>query len=168
MEKSVIDVIQAVVDDMTTTRKLLYGSANEVVLKLSIMAKTAATNAKRYPLVALFTDIPERKGEMTGIQSTITIPTILFVHVTKKEYMAEQRKEKVFDLVLQPMYEQFMEALQRSTDVRVMDWRQVPHTKTDRFSWGKSAIFTENNAGTEFIDAIEIQNLQLSIYRKHC
>jgi hypothetical protein len=167
MERNVIDIIQAVVTSMSTPAPtFVYGDMNEVVQKIHLLSQTPALNAARYPLIAMFTDVTEQKGNQAGIQASITIAHILFVHVTIKNYHAEQRKEKVFKPVLQPMYELFLQKLAESTAVQSIDWKQIKHNKTDRYSWGKSAFFQDNNLTVENCDAIHVEQLQISVLRK--
>jgi len=158
------DVLAAIADEMKI--KFMFGPVDEVIMKLSAMSKTPTTNTKRYPLLVLFTDVAEQRGQDVGTSATITIPSIIIAHVTLQSYTAEQRMEKVFKPVLLPLYEMFLSELEENTTTQVLSRNLIPHTKINRLAWGRTALFTERDAGTDFIDAIEIQNLQLSLYYK--
>ena len=146
----------------------MFGDVQEVVTKLSIMSKESTTVKKKYPLIALFTDIPETRGERTDVQSRVVIPTLIIATFTSKNYHANERMEKSIKAKLQPIYDEFMKQIELNEDFLVLSEMLIKHTKINRLSWGQSAIFTVNNLGSDFIDAIEIQNLELMIKRKIC
>jgi hypothetical protein len=164
----IVDIIQDVVGEMTGTINFVYGDPTEVVTKLAAMSKTAATAAKKYPLVALFTDIEETNTGDSGQMYQVNIPSIIFACWTDPKYMAEQRMTRSIKATLQPLYEQFLQKIAADGRFAVPDWRKIPHTKINRLSWGRSAVFSANNLSNDFIDAIEIQNLTIIAYRDNC
>lgn len=145
-----------------------YGSVSELITKLSIMSKYKDSAEKKYPLIALFTDIEEKRGVQVNIQSEVIIQSIIFATFTSKDYHSEERMENSIKSILHPIYQEFLEQLKRSGYFLIVDSKLIPHTKINRLSWGKSAIFTANNLGTDYIDAIEITNLNLKIKTKIC
>jgi hypothetical protein len=164
----IIDIIEDVVGAMSTPPNFVFGDPVEVITKLSQQSKTAATAAVKYPLVALFTDIEETNTGDTGYMYEVNIPTVIFACWTDSKYMAEQRLARSIKATLQPLYVEFLQKIAADGRFAVTDWRQIPHTKINRLSWGRSAVFSANNVSNDFIDAIEIQNLSLRVYRNNC
>jgi hypothetical protein len=146
----------------------MFGDVNEVVSQLNQLSMTAETVVKKYPLIALFTDIEEQRGTSEDIQSEMRINTIVIATFTKNVYFARERIEKSFKPVLIPIYLEFLKQIDSGNEFKTYGWRDIQHTKLDRLSWGKSALFTDRGAGTDFIDAIEIRNLNLKLNWKIC
>jgi hypothetical protein len=145
----------------------LYGDVNEVIQKLYDMSKTASTSVNKYPVVAMFTDIPDDRGDRPDIQCDVTIPGIIIATETKQSYQAENRLSKI-ESVLKPIYAELLDNIAKHSAFTDTDATLIIHTKINRLSWGKSAIFSDRNLGIDFIDAIELQNVQLSIKWKIC
>ena len=76
--------------------------------------------------------------------------------------------DKSVKLILQPIYDEFLKQIKLNENFVHPSDLLIRHTKINRLSWGQSAIFTLNNLGSDFIDAIEIQNLELLVKRKIC
>lgn len=146
----------------------LFGSVNEVVTRLSQMSKKKESAELKYPLVALFTDIRERKGTQANVQCVATLPSIIIATFTDKNYSSEERKEKSFKPTLEPIYNTFMQELHGHTAVMSYSPELIVHDYYERYNWGRFAIFTENNLGSDFIDAIELINIELTINKKIC
>jgi len=161
--KELVDIFKDIATEMEI--KYIYGGVDECILKIHTMSKTPATNEKRFPCLVLFTDIPEVRGDDAGIEMKVTIPSLIICTATLQKWDAEERMQKNFKEVLLPKYRELLQQLEYNTDLATLSSDLLQHTKINRMSWGKSALFTENNMGTEFIDAIEIQNLQLSVYK---
>ena len=131
------------------------------------MSKTASTSVNKYPVVALFTDILEDRGIRSDIQSDVTIPALVIATETKQSYQAENRLSKI-ETILKPVYAELLANICQHSAFTDTEPTLIKHTKVNRLSWGKSAIFSDRNLGIDFIDAIELQNLQLSIKWKIC
>jgi len=162
---NIVKIIGEVCDNVGSVNSYIYGSLQEVVVKLSQMSKTQATAAKKYPLIALVTDIRETDSTRPDIDKEPTIESLIICTYTKQSYMADERADNTF-VTLEAIYESFMTELKKHKLVNCYDY--IPHVKVRRYSWGKSALFTEAGISTDFIDAIEIQNLQLSIFKEIC
>lgn len=159
------EIVQKVQSKMGKEIFFTFGNATEISEKLILMSQFAESAKKKYPLFAVFTDIKESKGNEVAHFAEVDIDTIVIATFTDKNYHSEQRLELTIKPVLVPIYEEFLEQLAKSSYFTFTDKRQILHDKTDRLSWGQSAIFTDNNFASDFIDAIEINNLKLIIKR---
>ena len=89
-----------------TSYNFQYGPVAEVIETLKDMAKDPTESAKKYPLIALFTDIPEVRGDpayYAEINAGLIIATI-----TEQTYRAADREALIFVPVLYPIYSEFL------------------------------------------------------------
>jgi hypothetical protein len=144
-----------------------YGHPLEIIESIQAMAKSRTTEGRRFPLIALFMDFDETKGQRPDVQSEVSLHVVIATS-TKPQLKAKQRYDETFRTRLYPIYEAFIQSIQSSgyfTDVQEL----VPHTKTDRLYWGKTGLYGgAANVFNDFIDAIEITNLKLSTKQNTC
>lgn len=138
-----------------------YGHISEIVDKLSELTNGGILAYQKYPLIALFNDFEERKFEggksasLNLIIANLTIPT----------YVAKDRYDNNFKPVLYPLLYNFEKALLKSKSVETINFE---YTKIDRLFWGKEGLYkNEGNIFNDFIDAIEINNLELK-FKNNC
>jgi hypothetical protein len=119
-------------------------------------AIVASTKAGKYPLVALFQDIPEQRGT-SGYYATVTIPKISIAVLTVSTDPVLKRYDTNFRPTLYPIYYEFLRQLCRHKNIIANDPNAIPHTKYDRP--GSQPAGQNMN---DYLDAIEISNLQLT------
>ena len=146
----------------------MYGPIYEIIDKLSIMGESVESSGKKYPMVAIVTDVTERKGERSDIISSVSLPSVIFACVTDPKLMVEDRYENSFKPILQPLYEEWINQLSKAPELETADKLLLKHTKTDRLWWGKSQLWTARQVAVDNIDAIEVNNLEFLIRRKTC
>lgn len=128
---------------------------------------------QRYPLIALFLDIEE-----PVIKGVINYKlNLVIVAKTSPNDSAVQRYQdtKTFKTVLYPLYNAFMGSL---SDSGLFMWPEVAdrpkHSKIDRPFWGKAVTDelgvkqTDANIFNDFLDAIQIKNLEINQKLKYC
>lgn len=133
-----------------------YGRSIQVLSKLIELNNAISTVEKnsKYPLFALFMDFPESHN--TAYSFTVTFPKIAIATITNSTDDAPKRYGLTFKPILYPIYDEFMRQLVRHKNiVAVPD--SIPHIK-----WDRPGTAPEGKAFTDFVDAIEIQNLQLT------
>lgn len=142
----------------------MYGHRKEIANRLNLKGKDSTEKFKKYPLIALRLDIPER---VVGKVSHYTL-NLAIIHATKIKYLAEDRYTNVFKPILYPIYELFFEELRNSGGFWWTGNQDRPeHTKIDRPYYGTPN--TEGNSKSIFtdpLDAIEIVDLRISKYHK--
>lgn len=142
------------------------GHPLEVIKELQKLGEGVNTKSQRYPLVALFRDFPEEIGVTVGIASEATVNMIIATR-TDPNYNSEKRKEKIFKPILYPIYEALIERL--SKNPAFMGQGTVRHRKIDHYFWGRESVYgSEANIFKDWIDCIEIKNLNLKLYQKNC
>ncbi len=147
----------------------LYGHPVEIIQTMMEWSKDPGTDGtdgkyNMYPLVMLYTDIPEviDRG-VSGYYATVTMQMVI-AYMTSPTLKAAQRLEQNFKPILQPIYEGLMQGIMRSGAFAIQAQKRIPHTKYDRYFWGKTGLYGNSaNMFNDFIDAIEIQNLTLRV-----
>lgn len=163
----IVDMFGTIVANVTTNLgypvNYLYGHPIEIISQLQEMSK-GANKANRFPVVCLFQDFDEKKG--AGQLTEVSL-NIIIANMTKPDYVAPQRYAKNFKPYLYPIYDELL--YQISNTFAVADMSMIEHTKTDRLFWGKSALYgNEGNTFNDFLDAIELTNLKLSLNQINC
>lgn len=160
-----IDVFQELVQK---TSQKVYGSPDVIdfqpgrptqilteVQKITNAIKTE-TRGKRYPLFALFYDFPQDKGG--GYPTSVTIPKISIACLTNMTDPVLARYPKTFKPILYPIYEEFLRQLTRHKNIVGNDPAAFPHKL-----WERPGSQPEGQTLNDYLDALEIMNLQLTI-----
>ncbi|GAC1392813.1 MAG: hypothetical protein NVSMB46_09590 [Candidatus Saccharimonadales bacterium] len=121
----------------------------------------------KYPLIHLVRDFPEDRGQDAGVYATATLG-IVFIHQTVNTYKIDDRDEKVFKPVLIPIYEEFLRQLWKSSWTFGNDKGQYKHRKINRAFWGNRNLQGAKNMLNDYVDAIEVINLQLKFNFSNC
>jgi len=163
----IVDIFTTIVANVSTelgyTVNYLYGHPVEIISQLQEMSK-GTNKANRFPVVCLFQDFDEKlgAGQLTEVSLNIVI-----ANLTDPKYVAPQRYAKNFKPYLYPIYDELL--YQISNTFSVADMSMIEHTKTDRLFWGKSALYgNEGNTFSDFLDAIELTNLKLTLNQEQC
>lgn len=144
-----------------------YGPYKEVFGNLVQMTKTNDTSVKKYPLVWLVLPLFERMGNEIGVYGVEPIRIIIarWGNATDK---TPTRYEKNFKKFLYPIYMELLN--QFSLDKRLLktDSNGFKHTKIDWPYWGGDNPAPDVNVLSDFVDAIEIKDLELKIKLSNC
>ena len=164
----IYDQFTVIVADVATKLeidiKYIWGHPLEVSDQLDQLSKMPTKAAKKYPLIALFTDIQEQHDTKISIK----IHLIIAVN-TLARYTAIERATLNFKPTLYPIFEQLKKSICRSGYFVEGYSDRLVMTKTDRFRYGKTGIYA--NSGEIFkdkIDCIEIENLNLTMLKQSC
>lgn len=140
------------------------GTPLEITDVLDVMGMQPTGDPKRFPLVGVFVPIREGKGRQIGIDGIEGIRMCIAM-VSNHTDRTPDRYVKNFKPILYPIYYEFLNQL--SLDKRIMNTgaNSFKHTKID---WPYYNPDQEKNAFNEYVDAIEIRDLELLINLKHC
>lgn len=139
-----------------------HGTPIEIINRLSEKGIVNSYKYKRYPLIALFEDIPAKSGK-GGISLEATA-TLIFAVETDPNYTASQRYQHSFDPILTPLYELFIKYLRKSQYILTMP--NLKYEPIYHVFWGRQGLYgKEGNIFNDYLDAIELKNLELKIYR---
>lgn len=162
VEQKVLTTLQQVNSDIKTIH---YEHGHYIEINTTLQERDASKSFfnKKYPLVALFEDIKE--VQKFGYKECSLTMVICFS--TKEEYKSEDRYNDVIKPILEPIYLELLNQLQSHPDL--MGYENPPHNKINRPYWG---VPTKNgnieNIFSDFLDAIEINNLKLKYKDTNC
>jgi hypothetical protein len=149
----IVDIIGECVPDFV---KYTYGRQIQI---LDYLQKMNVEGTTKYPLVALYMDFPEKRD--TGYYCIVTIPKILIACMTTSTDPPKVRYDVTFKPILYPIYYLFLRYLSEHLSVVENDVDELPHTKYDRPGTMPTGV-----GQNEYIDAIEINNLTLTIVQQ--
>ena len=173
---AVLSTIQANESEALQLPSLIQGISyqkchfRELIENLIQADKSSTARYEKYPLIYLMRDFKERRGREAGIYAEVSL-RIIIVHQTQQTYKITDREAKVFKPVLYPIYYEFMNQLFLHPMVNsATDTDGITHDKWDRSYWGRNLQQGEQKQVlTDFVDAIEIENLALKItFPKTC
>lgn len=175
-------VVNAVSDEVTPYLKtidesiervhFMAGHPLEVTNRLTIKDDNGLY-LEKYPLIALFHDFDEQRGRQIGEYARLNLRLII-ANNTSSDFIADQRYEKNFKPILYPIYESLLKQI---TLAKKDKWKyfnmygsdSIPHIKTDRLFWGTPTAYANTaNIFNDYLDCIDIRNLELSINIKNC
>lgn len=140
-----------------------YGHYNELTEELIQEDQSQEERFNKYPRIWLRTDFRERRGQQPGIYAEVFL-NVIIMHHTDRNYKSTQRKANVFEPVLYPIYYEFVNQLYQHPLIHVISDEMIPHDKYDRYYWGN----TKQGKTNDFVDGIELDNLQLKINFENC
>lgn len=159
----VVDVIKDIVESMASTVYFMHGHPVDVVNQLSVKNQDKSLKFQRFPLIALFHDFTEAKGNDMRVNSEVNL-NLIIATTTNPSYTPDQRYENSFSTVLYPLYNELLSLIAQSCMFLNTAPDMIPHDKTDRLFWGKTGLYGNvGNMFNDYIDAIEISNLNLQI-----
>lgn len=146
-----------------------YGHLLEIVETLSQKTTAGGDFAyKKYPLVALLLDVPEEHGREIGVYAKYRLH-IIIARGTKPTFKAPERDEYNFRPVLMPIYLEFIRQLKASKAFSILDEYSIPNEKINRYYWGRDGLAgKEGNVFNDWVDCIEIKNLELKLNINYC
>ncbi len=154
----------------TKIQKIRYSksSYNELLENLAQADGSPEERFNKYPLIHLVQDVVVDRGSEVGVYGTASL-NIVFIHQTEQTYKIEDRDEKVFKPVLWPMYYDFLAQLYNSGWVVFNDVGEYRHQVIKRAFWGNRKLKAAGEMIlNDFVDAIEVRNLNLKFYFKNC
>lgn len=179
MEKPIVNIIQEVVDNVSINTltylqsinskyegvRYDYGHPSDIVGKLVQLSNTDTNRFKKYPLIGLFLDFKQTRGQYINIASGGRLN--LFIAIgTVATYTPQQRTQQSFVPIIYPIYEEFIKQLLKHPNVVKPNNGIFEHDFTDRYQWGKGGLEYYNNGQknifNDFIDASEITGLDVS------
>jgi hypothetical protein len=143
-----------------------YGNYSEVVKNLTDKGRATTTaSRKKYPLIWLVMDFPERfSGGNTDYYCELPNLQLLIVMGTSKTESTAKRYEKYFLPRLYPIYEQLKKQMVDSGFFTLLSTEAIPHEKIDRPYWGgQDSGDGKTNLFNDYIDCIQIRNLKLFV-----
>jgi hypothetical protein len=154
-----------------TTINYQYGHFRELIVTLGQWDLDPLLRVGKYPMIYVVQDFVERRGKLAGVYAELSLQVIV-CHQTEADYKITDRYANVFKPVLYPIYYSLMKNLALSNMTFPSSPDLISHDKYDRSFWGTSKVVgsggTDRSVLNDFVDAIDIQNLQLKIDYQPC
>lgn len=149
-----------------------YGHFRELIQTLAQWdADPNGLRSQKYPLIYLVQDFREQRGKSAGVYADVSL-NIIICHQTEGDYKVSERMAKVFKPVLYPIYYSLLNQLSRHPMIFQGESDMIPHDKWDRSFWGTTKLVgsggTDRSQLADYVDAIDLQNLQLKISFQPC
>ena len=143
-----------------------FGTVEEINQRL-IAFGNGTEEAKKYPLCWLVCNFAETDNGVIGTDKELSI-NIILAKFTMPEYSTAERYEVSFNPILTPIYVELMKQIALHT--AFTDAQRPKHTKTNEAYWGRDGVLGAKgqNILVDYIDAILITNLQLTLKTKKC
>lgn len=160
------DIITRVSDRLGYKVNYLFGDSVYMRKALAEMDKASSTRSDRYPLIGLFTPFDEDKTDklyycQANLNFIIAVDTL-------KDYTNESRKEYSFDLVLNPVYELFIDEIRKDSHFDFGYDNIVPHISSDNYSYASRGVSSSDGVKFDRIDAKDVINLKLKVKKENC
>jgi hypothetical protein len=137
-----------------------HGHPMEIVNTIQQYTQHDTLKFEVFPRICLFHDFEEK----ITFEKVVSL-NLVIVTDTAPEYSAPQRYTYSFDPILTPLYDLFIRQLAYSPNIQTTEGNNYfKHSKWDRLYWGKDGLYGNTaNIFNDFIDAIEINNLEFKI-----
>ena len=154
----------AKIDTITGDNKSVFIMAEHPIVALERLNELKRTILSGRPFIMLLLDIQEIVGK-----SLIDVSCdIIIGAVTNRSYSTDERYLNNFTPVLYPIYEAVMERLTNGSKT-ILQSSYIEHEKWDRVLWGKQGLYgVDANIFDDYIDAIEVNKINLKIKKSNC
>lgn len=143
-----------------------FGTVEEINQRLIAMGN-GVEEAKKYPLCWLVCNFAETDNGVIGVDKEVSV-NIIVAKFAMSEWSTSERYQRSFDPILTPIYVEFIKQLGLSKSL--MNMQRPKHTKINEAYWGRDGVLGKKgeNILVDYIDAILINNLQLTLKEKKC
>lgn len=146
-----------------------FGTIDELNENLIQQGKTEDGKLIKYPLVFLLVDIKEPVGNV-GDFADLKL-RLAIINQTSKTFKARQRLDNNFKPIIMPIYFELLNQISLAGDIFIgaSTPDNIKHTAIRRYYWGReSSGGNTANKLTDYVDGLEIDNLELRYYLNRC
>ena len=141
-----------------------YGHPREIANKLSLKDQNAVDKFRKWPLIALITDLEQNFNDDPNIYYELSPFTVLIVVNTIKTYTSEERTVNTLKPILYPIKKLLIEKIIESKAIYAPR-QKIKYKQIDKYGWGNETVY--GNTGlifNSFLDAIEITPSEIKVY----
>jgi hypothetical protein len=136
-----------------------HGHLLEIKNIFQLATQKATLKLEQFPAIVLVQDFPEKTNRKQ--HERIATVRILILTDSKQAYTAAERYTNTFEPKLYPLEDLFLKKLESSKEI---GGYEQDYVRYDRLFWGRATgEGTASNIFNDFIDAIELENLNLKI-----
>ena len=166
--KSINDIFRDVVADTAkiygNNVSYMFGDWEYIAGQLTEWSESQKTSCLKFPIICLYSPyIEDRTSKTFGA----TLEFLIMID-TQKGYTNEEREKVSFQRVLRPVYDAFIRSILSSPDLINEYSGIVPHLYMENYRYGRKGVEADGKPFRDFIDAIEIKNLNIKIKNNKC
>lgn len=146
-----------------------FGTIDELNENLAQKGKTQAGKLIKYPLVFLLVDIKEPVGYV-GDYADLKL-RLAIINQTSKTFKAKERLDNNFKPIIMPIYFELLNQISLAGNIFIgaSTPDNLKHTAIRRYYWGReSSAGNTANKINDYVDGLEIDNLELRYYLNRC
>ena len=160
-EKYIIGVFAEIIASQTvkaanggTAVNYLYGPGDDIV---SAMRTEAQGGVKVFPLIALIYPLKPHRGARPDMECTLKDLHLLIAVAANKEMKVMSRYDYNYKTTLYPLYEALINAIAASAYFLEVWPEKIIHDVEE----------APNYAANDFVDALEIKNMTLNLFKNY-
>ena len=159
------DLVGRVAERYGKNVSFLFGDWGYISNTLVKWGNDSETSRLKYPIICLLSPYEE---DRTDVNSKVSLEFIIMVN-TIKSYDNETRERRSFEEVLRPVYLIFIDEISKEP-LFVRSYNGVVlHRYTENYRYGRLGVMAEDGKPfRDFIDAIEIKQMDLTIKKTKC
>lgn len=142
----------------------MFGDWEYIAGELTKWSESQKTSKLKFPIICLYSPYME---DRTKNNPAASLDFLILVN-TSKEYINEDREKISFEKVLRPIYNIFIKKIGTCPFLEKNYNNIVPHQYTENYRYGRKGVETKDVPFKDFIDAIEIKNLSITIKNIKC
>lgn len=152
-------------NDQIQQLNFMFGHPTEIKMEMKAMSEDPTLRYQKFPVIMLFSDVINSPTTVRGCFNDVTLNMVIAMN-TEPQYLAAQCVTENFIPILRPIYQEFIQEIYRCGYFWIQSPLHILGRDIERFYWGKSDMDGNTaNKGYDFIDAIEIKNLKLTVSR---
>lgn len=159
------DVVKRVSNRYGSNVSYLFGDWAYISNQLTLWSKSPKTSYLKFPIICLYSPFVE---DRTGTETKSSLDFIIMIN-TLKTYTNEEREKTSFEQVLRPIYHLFIDEIKRDNSIKSSYNGIIPHSYSENYRYGRIGVIGEDGKPFhDFIDAIEIKEMNLTFKEKKC
>lgn len=159
------DVVKRVSARYGSNVSYLFGDWAYISNQLTVWSQSPKTSPLKFPIICLYSPYEE---DRTSTETKASLDFIIMVN-TLKTYTNEDRERTSFEQVLRPIYGLFVEEIRKDANIKKNYSEVIPHSYSENYRYGRVGVIGEGGKPFhDFIDAIEIRNMNLTFKEIKC
>ena len=140
-------------------KQIIIGDMAYLMETLQAFSRSRTNRVNKYPLV-FFLENFEQEDDSAYINLTLQVAIITD---SRNNISNDNRNGRIMN-VLEPIYLSLLRSFNKNP--AIFGQYAYFHTKVARLDIGRNGLFVDGSTSHDYIDAIELRNLQLKIHKK--
>lgn len=159
---SVVEMMRYIAADIASELSITvhyeHGSRMNIDKALQDYSKSAATQAVKFPLLALIQPLSEKATDDSRLKCEVSLRLVLAT-LSDPKWTPDEREARSFVSVLRPMLAQLKTTIRKSGYFYGTSYGTIDMDSTEIYMWGEQG----GTVFADYVDAILIENLNLKV-----